>query len=73
VSEHFAFERELDVVILATGERVQICQQVFAEQGEIHRGLKLIRVDGEVVPLHWGRDLLIRAGRADVIDRHQIP
>jgi hypothetical protein len=46
---------------------------MHADQGEVRCGLKMIRVDGEVVPLQWGRDLLMRAGRDDVIDRHQIP
>ena len=73
MSESFEFERELEVVLLVSGERVQICQQMHADQGEVRSGLKLIRVDGEVVPLQWGRDLLMRAGYDAVIHRHRIP
>ena len=67
------FERELDVIVISTGERVQICQEMHADVGGLRVGLKFIRVDGEVVPLPWGRDLLMHAGRKDVIDRHRIP
>jgi hypothetical protein len=67
-------ERELETVILPSGDRVQICQEMKAyDPGEYVPGLKFIRVDGEIVPLPWGRDLLINAGRFDVVERHRIP
>jgi len=67
-------ERELETVVLPSGQRVNICEFLHMDNpGELRPGLKFLRVDGETVPLAWGRDLLMREGRHDLIDRYRIP
>jgi len=69
-----AMDHLLQIVALPSGAELKIWQQYYEwEPGEFTPGLKFMTMGSRRVTLSEGASVLVKAGRQDILDYHNIP